>query len=105
MAITIAVMVVLVLAFFAWLHYSVQRSVNHQLSTLALLPCPSCGAQFEMEAAQRARQEYLVRCEEQREQRSDLRINFARRWEVTCPRCGARAEFHYETGSLSANAA
>jgi len=88
------------LGFFFWLDLSVKRTVNRELQTLASLQCPSCHSQYGIEAAQTARQAYLAHCEEQRKQRPELLINFARRWEVSCPHCNVQMHFHYETGDL-----
>lgn len=83
--------------FAVWLQFFVHRAHRRQLHTLSESACPACGTRFGPEAAERARQEYLVRCREARRQRPDLRINFVRYWEIRCARCGAEARFHYET--------
>ena len=100
-AIAAAVILAAVVGFFAWLHYSTKS----QLETLARLPCRSCGATYGIEASQKARAEYFEYCVQRRKERPDLRINFAPRWDIRCPKCGARARFNFESGQLVADAA
>jgi RNase P subunit RPR2 len=105
LAVAVVVALVSVCGFFAWLHYSTQRTTKRQLDILAHLTCHSCGTTYGIEASKKARAEYLEYCAQQRKQRPDLRINFARRWAIHCAKCGARAKFNYESGQLVADAA
>jgi heterodisulfide reductase subunit C len=98
----IIAIVVAVVAFGVWLHFSVDRTLGQQLEALGQSACPLCGACYGSAAAERAREEYLTRCHTARREHPDLKINFARFWEVSCPQCGAKARFHYETGKLVA---
>src|SRR5882672_5180048 len=104
-AIAAAVILAAVVGFFAWLHYWTKQVVTSQLETLARLPCRSCGATYGIEASQKACAEYVEYCIQRRKERPDLRINFAPRWDIRCPKCGARARFNFESGQLVADAA
>lgn len=100
-----AIAVIVVCMFTAWLHFTVQRDTKRQLSVLAASVCPSCGNAYGAEAAERARNEHLTGCHDEQKAHPDLRINFARFWDVRCPVCQMAARFNYETERLTADAA
>jgi hypothetical protein len=95
--VVVFVLVSLVTLFLLWLDGTVERELN----TLGDTPCPCCGDAYGVETARQARQDYLTRSAETRTQHPELRINFARFWQVRCPRCQASAKFEFETLRLA----
>ena len=93
--------VLAVIAFFAWLSMSTRRELGAQLERLAALPCGRCGVPFGTAASEEAHREYIQNCQAGRQQRPELRINFARYWLVHCSKCGADAQFHTESGQIT----
>ncbi len=82
------------------LFFYTQRIERHRLQTLAESRCPSCSTPYGAGAAERACQEYLSRCDEERRRHPNAYLDFMHHWEIRCPQCGAGARFYYETGSL-----
>jgi hypothetical protein len=98
----VIVLVSLVTLFLVWLDQSVEREIGRELKTLGDAPCPCCGDAYGMDTARQARQDYLTRREETRRERPGLLTNFARFWQVQCPRCGAPVQFYFESARLVA---
>jgi hypothetical protein len=96
----IIIFAVLFLLLFASLSLVVGRDLKRQLTTLAGLACPSCARLYGIETARSSREQHLAECREQRRQHPDLRINFARFWNVRCQNCEGITRFHYEESRL-----
>ena len=92
--------VVAAIALFAWLSSSTRRDLAAQLERLAALLCGRCGAPFGAAASEEAHRVYIQKCQAARQQRPEMRINFARHWPVHCSRCGADAQFHPSSGEV-----
>jgi endogenous inhibitor of DNA gyrase (YacG/DUF329 family) len=103
---TIAVIIVVAaVSGFAWLQLSTRRVIERQISALASVACPTCGATVGSEAARRAREAYLAACQKQIAANPQLRLNFARVWEAQCPQCQSQIRFNFETSGIINNAA